>query len=211
MAVKGKGFSFYGGVNDVVGGSTRVINGKKVGCPIYGKWQQMFRRCYEEWYQDLHPTYKGCSVCPEWMLFSNFKSWAESKEWQGRDLDKDFLSEGNKVYSPETCILIPQDINKFLTIRTNDRGANPLGVTHNVKGAKKPYRAQANDYSGKRCGIGTFYTEMEAHMAYLRFKLETLSLHMLNYINEPLITKELTRIKDKILFHIENNLELTSF
>lgn len=215
MSIKSKGFAFYGGVNDVVGGTKRIINGVRVGCPIYSKWCKMFTRCHEEWYQDLHPTYKGCSICPEWMLFSSFKSWAEDMPWQGRDLDKDFLSGDSKVYSPDTCILIPQEINKFLTIRTNDRGANPLGVTHNsayVKGqSKKPFRAQCNDYNGKRYGIGTFYSEMEAHVAYLKFKLNVLEMHMLNYTNEPLITKGLTRIRDKILFHIENNLELKSF
>ena len=108
-------------------------------------------------------------------------------------------------------MLLPQEINKFITIRTNDRGDTPLGVTRNAKGYKKPFRSQCNDYNGKRCGIGTFYTEMEAHKAYLEFKLEVLELHMLNYSSDPLITRGLMRIKDKLEYHITNNLELTSF
>lgn len=203
------------GINDL-GYSTHIVNGKRTTLRSYTKWTNILIRCYSGWYSKEHPTYVGCSVAPEWHYYSAFKDWMDSQPYEGdRDLDKDFLSEGNKVYSPETCILIPQDINKFLTIRTNDRGANPLGVTHNsayVRGqSRKPFRAQANDYSGKRCAVGLFYDEMEAHMAYLKFKLEVLELHMLNYTNEPLITKGLTRIKDKIFFHIENNLELTSF
>ena len=202
-------------INDVRGGSKRVIDGKKVTCPIYNKWRRMFQRAYSPEYQTLHPTYQECRVCDEWRYYSKFKDWAEAQEWSNRDLDKDFLVEGNKVYSPTTCLFIPQEINKFLTIRTNDRGANPLGVTHNsayVKGqSKKPFRAQCNDYAGRRCEVGKFDDEMEAHMAYLKFKVDVLEMHMLNYTNEPLITKGLTRIRDKILFHIENNLELKSF
>lgn len=199
------------GVNDL-GYSTHIVDGKRVTLKSYTKWTNILIRCYSGWYAQEHPTYVDCKVCAEWHYYSAFKDWMDNQSYDGNmDLDKDFLVEGNKIYSPDTCILIPQEINKFLTIRTNDRGANPLGVTRATRWSKKYYRAQCNNYEGKRCAIGSYYSEMEAHMAYLKFKLEALELHMLNYTNEPLITKGLTRIRDKILFHIENNLELKSF
>lgn len=201
-------FKLAGRINNVAG-SVKLPDGRSN--PIYNKWNIMFNRCYSEKYQLEHPTYRGCYVCDEWFDFANFLDWIEKQDWIGKDLDKDFLFEGNKVYSPSTCLLLPQEINKFITIRTNDRGDTPLGVTHTRSGYKKPFRAQCNDYNGKRCTVGTFYTEMEAHKAYLGFKLEVLKLHMLNYSNDPLITRGLMRIKDKLEYHIVNNLELTSF
>ena len=54
MGGKSKGYAFYGGINDVTGATKRIIDGKEKSCPIYCKWLQMFRRCYEDWYLDLH-------------------------------------------------------------------------------------------------------------------------------------------------------------
>lgn len=50
--------------------------GKKIiwSCPYWEKWRSMIKRCYSKNYSIRNPTYKGCSVCKEWHLFSNFKS-----------------------------------------------------------------------------------------------------------------------------------------
>lgn len=48
--------------------------------------------------------------------------------WEGRALDKDFLVEGNKVYSPSTCVFLPSKLNTFIITRGNARGQYPLGV-----------------------------------------------------------------------------------
>ena len=50
------------------------------------------------------------------------------KEWfdnpvngykEGYSLDKDILVKGNKIYSPETCCFVPQDVNILFTKRTS--------------------------------------------------------------------------------------------
>lgn len=75
-------------------------------CPYYQTWKDMIKRCYSTKCQEKFPTYKGCSVSADWHTFSNFKAWMEKQNWEGKQLDKDILIEGNKVYSPETCVFV---------------------------------------------------------------------------------------------------------
>jgi len=79
----------------------KTIDGVMVVCPFYRKWISMLTRCYSKNYQLRHPTYKGCSVSDEWLLFSAFKSWMKKQDWDGKQLDKDLLISGNKIYSPD--------------------------------------------------------------------------------------------------------------
>ena len=69
----------------------------------YSHWRNMLVRCFDEKYKKESTTYANCSCCDEWLLFSNFKRWYESFNYQDYHLDKDILVKNNKVYSPETC------------------------------------------------------------------------------------------------------------
>jgi len=78
------------------------VNGKQKQnlvweCHYYRTWCGMLMRCYSAKHQERNPTYKGCSVSEEWLRFSNFKSWMERQDFEGMQLDKDLLFEGNKV------------------------------------------------------------------------------------------------------------------
>lgn len=159
----------YGvGVDDVNVGRTW-----KEKCPFYDRWRGMLRRCYSEQTLEKYPTYRGCSVCEEWLTFSNFKSWMEQQDWEGKHLDKDLLVKGNKVYSPETCIFVDKLVNRFTTERTHDRGKYPLGVTKLERLKDNPYAAQCSDpFTGKRGHIGVYSTPEEAHLAWKRRKHE---------------------------------------
>ena len=150
-------------------------NGKKKRkrirvCPFYEKWKSMLARCYYEQEQERHPTYKGCSVCEEWLTFSNFKRWMEKQDWQNRQLDKDILFPGNKVYSPDTCVFVDQRVNKFLTENTASRGEYLIGVCWR-KDCNK-FQAMCCDGKGRQKHLGYFNTEVEAHKIWLSFKLK---------------------------------------
>lgn len=54
----------------------------------------------------------------------------------GWALDKDILVKGNKIYSPETCCFVPQEINNLFTKRKSCRGTLPIGVKY-IKENKK--------------------------------------------------------------------------
>lgn len=218
-----KGRLVYGlGINDADYPTKKyeMINGKwKIvwRCPYHLKWEGLLYRCYSKKFQEKRPTYKGCSVCEEWLTFSNFKKWMEQQEWEGRALDKDFLVEGNKIYSPATCVFIPSKLNNFIITNGRSRGQYPLGVCYRKKPKdmvneyRKPYRSKINNLTGVLVHLGYHSTPEEAHQRYLQEKLKQCEEYLIEFNQEDSIIKGLTRIKDKIQCHIDNNLELISF
>ena len=101
----------------------------------YKLWLGMFTRCYSESYQNKFPTYKDCTVHPDWHNFQNFAEWYEENypnDGERYHLDKDIKIKGNKIYSPFACL--------FATVEDNVRSANaksyklvgPDGVVTNV-------------------------------------------------------------------------------
>lgn len=139
-------------------------------CPFYLKWRGILARCYSESQVKENPSYKDCSICQEWLIFSNFKAWMEKQDWQNKQLDKDLLFPGNKVYSPETCVFVDQRVNNFLIETGAARGEYMIGVCWHKQ--KNRFIAQCNDYKGKKIYLGCFDSELEAHQTWLAFKLK---------------------------------------
>jgi hypothetical protein len=100
---------------------------------LYTKWKNMIKRCYDEKERYKNPTYIRCSVCEEWHNFQNFAQWYNDNyyeiEGERMALDKDILVKGNKIYSPDTCIFVPHDINMLFVKCDKSRGEYPIGVS----------------------------------------------------------------------------------
>lgn len=160
----------YGvGVNDFE--YTIKVNG--VHIPEYLQWRSMISRCYNKTYNDLHPTYKDVYVEEYLHSFTNFYNFIHTLKGYGQidenekpfQLDKDLLGV-DKLYKRDNLCFIPQCINKFLTLRTLDRGECIIGV----------YKSSKNRFSSKLMidckvkNLGSFKTEMEAFQAYKEAK-----------------------------------------
>ena len=172
------------GINDadyaVTKRETIEVNGKQKQkivwvCPYYSVWASTLNRCYSLKYQERQPTYIGCSVSEEWLTFSNFRRWMESQDWECKQLDKDLLLEGNKVYSAETCVFVTQTVNKFTIDRGNDRGECLIGVNWNKENSKFRSRCR-NPFTKKSEHLGYFTCQVEAHQEWLKRKLELATL-----------------------------------
>ena len=166
MGIHKKNEKVYGvGINDADYVVQPTINGKLVRCPYYTTWCDMLKRCYSDKYQERRPTYKGCSVYPDWLYFMNFRKWMMTQDWQGKALDKDLLIEGNKVYSPSTCVFVDQITNKFTTDSGRSRGGYPIGAY--MDKLKGKFKAQCcNPFTKKRENLGYFTCEHQAHLAW---------------------------------------------
>ena len=145
-------------------------NGKHTKC--YDAWQRMLQRCYDPKFHEKHPTYKGCRVCEEWHNFQVFAEWYYEHyyefEGQTMNLDKDILNKGNKVYSADSCIFVPQFINKLFTKHDNKRGEYPIGVCKH----RNKFTAQLAKGNGKLIHLGVFNTPEEAFLVYKKAKEE---------------------------------------
>ena len=175
----------YGiGINDadyvVVKWETIEVNGKQKKklvwyCPYYRVWRSMLQRCYSPQAQERNPTYKGCSVSEQWITFSNFRLWMESQDWEGKQLDKDLLFEGNKVYSGETCVFVTKAVNTFTIDCGASRGECLIGVYWDKRAGKFQSKC-SNPFTKKQEHLGYFTSELEAHQAWLKRKLELSTL-----------------------------------
>lgn len=95
------------------------------------RWESMEKRCIDGGDQQIkYPRYAGTTN-----MFGNFNDFVEwSRAEVGYDLresignqswawciEKDILGNGSKVYSPETCLFVPNAVNIFLTARNAAR------------------------------------------------------------------------------------------
>lgn len=71
----------------------------------------MIKRCYAHLESSRHKTYTECEVCEEWQNFQNFAEWYDENYFNGCHIDKDIKIKGNKIYSPETCIMVTRSEN----------------------------------------------------------------------------------------------------
>ena len=156
------------GINDYVG--KIYINGEII--KSYKFWGNMLCRCYNKKFQEKFTNYKGCTVCDEWLSFSNFKKWFDENyrfdlEEKGirLELDKDLLVKGNKIYSPRRCVFIPKKINGFLTNIQKSNTSGYAGVYFDKVNNK--WVAQKRDFeTGKRIKIGSYNSKIKASIKY---------------------------------------------
>lgn len=139
-------------------------NSGGVGREAYLRWSAIWRRIQEP---DLFPSYADCSLDPDWHNFQNFAEWYYNtpynrKDWQ---IDKDILVPGNRVYSADTCVMVPDEINQFFTSKV---------------GIKAPYRGVTKDRHGKfvanlrnefgKHRLGYFENPEDAYQCYCEAK-----------------------------------------
>lgn len=152
---------------------TRDENGKKINS--YNCWKEMLKRCYSAKFQEKNQTYKDCCVSEVWLYYPNFKKWYDENYYEINNktsqLDKDIIIKGNKVYSPTTCVFVPNFINSLFTKKQNGRGDFPVGVCYHKR--DKKYQASLSIFKDGKSTVkhlGSFDTADEAFKAYRKAK-----------------------------------------
>ena len=190
-----RGLIYGVGVNDADYVVFRPVDGKTSWCPYFTVWRNMLKRCYSKEYQQAKSSYKGCRVAKEWHSFMRFRAWMLTQDWEGNQLDKDIVGDG-KLYSPETCVFIPQALNSFTIDSAASRGAWPIGVSLD----KGKFQADIS-FNGKRKKLGRFNTALEAHLAWAQAKA-ALAINWIARMTDQ-------RIKDGLQRYILNLIEGT--
>jgi len=147
-------------------------------------WRGMIERCYKPNRDRVKDrSYSECTVSTEWHNYQNFAKWYKDNYYKVDEevmmLDKDILLRDNKVYSKESCIIVPSRINMLINGRSrSDCGEYPLGVVYHK--ATKKYAAACNR-NGKPIHLGIYDTPQEAHDAYKIFKEKVIEEVAISY------------------------------
>lgn len=141
----------------------------------YGTWRSILGRCFDEDVKKKQPTYKDVTCCEEWLNYENFYEWLHNQpnftKWYNNDrwaVDKDIFIKRNKLYSPETCCLVPQNVNCLFLKREAERGEHPIGVRY-----RDGYGFIAschNPFTNKKEELGCHSTPEKAFTVYKVYK-----------------------------------------
>jgi hypothetical protein len=127
-------------------------------------YSNLLSRCSAEGAeQRRRPRYVGCTN--GFKDFNEFAEWHRKQVGYGVDnfqIDKDILSKGNKVYSPETCLLVPRQLNMVVVNGRGKRGEFPLGVSFDK--ARKMFIAKLS-VEHKTIVVGCMHTTPESAFA----------------------------------------------
>lgn len=148
------------------------INGKHT--KEYTTWKGILERSFNKKLKEKYLTYQNVICCDEWLLFENFYEWLHEQEnfnkWYNNDnwhLDKDILIKRNKIYSPDTCCLVPYNVNKLFVKNNANRGNFPIGV---YKHFNKYQSLCRNPFLNKVISLGLYNTSEEAFQVYKKYK-----------------------------------------
>lgn len=163
----------------------------------YNTWYNMMIRCYDVKYKQENPAYKDVTCCKEWLLYENFYEWLHKQEnfniWfslNKSSLDKDILIKGNKIYSPETCCLVPCNVNTLFAIHDRSNQNNlPIGVYYDE--SKNRYiSACSNPFIKKQIRLGVYDNKEDAFYDYKIYKENIIKKVANIEFNKHTITKE---------------------
>lgn len=152
-----------------------TIDGQKT--KEYTSWSAMITRCYTLTLsngENHYRRYEDVKVCDEWLLYENFYGWLHSQEnfdnWiqlNNGAVDKDILVKGNKVYSPDTCCLVPDNVNALFLKADRIRGKYPIGVTYKRRDGVFEVQCRLN---GKETYLGRRSTPEQGFLLYKEYK-----------------------------------------
>ena len=167
---------------------------KSIRTKEYCVWHSLIKRCYDQKTRERQPSYKIASICNEWLLFENFADWLCSQpnydKWLNSErwaLDKDILVKRNKVYSPKTCCLVPQNVNCLFLKRESQRGNYLIGVRYSSDGFMASCH---NPFTNKNEIIGCYSTSEKAFAAYKNYKKDIIKRVAEIEYNKGNITKQ---------------------
>lgn len=161
----------------------QIYNSIRSRCKNTRKHKESLERCYNEAF-----------MCQEWVDNpKNFVKWYLSHyysvENESMAVDKDLFGNGSKIYSPDTCCILPQGLNTLLTnckkpykVGQTPDNTLPLGVMYNSKTGK--YRSKII-FTGteKAIFLSEYDTKEEAFNEYKKMKQADICIVAAKYKN----------------------------
>lgn len=168
----------------------------KASSHAYKVYDGIKTRCKDTENDDhIRKCYDKVTMCQEWL--DNPKSFVKwyldhyyTVDDEEMDCDKDLLSGDSKIYSPETCCILPKSLNAILANckkhyreGTNEENTLPFGVIYN--GKKKKYYSDIQ-FTGteKNIKLSEWDTAEEAFKEYKMMKQADILMVAAQYKNK---------------------------
>ena len=148
----------------------------------YPAWFNMIKRCYKKQKSYDDESYDDCIVDKEWQKFQNFAKLYEENMYVCDErlvIDKVIKLHGNRMYSKEYCMLLPEKINLLFIKEKARRGDLPMGVHFHKE--RDNYVAMCS-VDGKTKYIGSYSNPQIAFNHYKEFKEKHIKKVLENYI-----------------------------
>lgn len=152
----------------------------------YSAWANMLSRCYDPSYS--HPeTYTNVEVDKDWHNYQVFAEWylrqTDSMSFNGTlCLDKDILTDAH-TYSESNCCIVPYAINSVV------KGSKGGKYLQGVKSRGNRFYTPFGKYV-------SYATEIEAHIAYVKFKsnkIREVAIEYQHYLSTEVFNALMTR------------------
>ena len=151
--------------------------GKRQACLEYSIYHKIKMRTGNLKTQEHRPTYKGCGISDNFEDYNFFVRWCRDQvgyNKAGWVLDKDILSYSYKLYSENTCVFIPSEINCFLTFSkrvssTSGYAGVSWQKSYNKAGGK--YIVSCAQLNGKNKTLGRTHCPLEGYKLYRKEKV----------------------------------------
>lgn len=146
----------------------KTPKGQYLEAPALSSWKLMLKRVHTD------VAYLDCEVIACWLDYQNYAEFYYKDEYrqQGWCLDKDILIKDNRVYGPDTCCFVPNEINSYIAnykgIRDRQEKDLPVGVSPFKK--QSLFRARVNDSISKKPIVKYFKNIEDAAQAYRDMK-----------------------------------------
>lgn len=187
VSVLGKGYIGSGNYLTKTSENIRTVE--------YSVWTSMMDRCYGERKQYSAYT-DNTEVCGEWLNFQNFAEWFNQNKYDiGNErlhLDKDIQYNGNRIYSPYHCILIPQLINEQFKDHSGREKQTDVDLPYTIRRYGERYSVSYRGYS-----LGNYNSVDKCVSVYLVEKKKYLRELINKYENMPDEVKQIVLNTDR--------------
>lgn len=136
----------------------------------YVYWSNMFKRCFSNKETAGNACYGETEIDERFHNYQDFAAWCNAQVGfgnKGWHLEKDILSQDVKIYSPDTCVFVPPEVNYFLV------GKDVVGQNRSAR----QYRYYERNKKAKAISLAERYKEVidsRVYEAILEFQPKTI-------------------------------------
>lgn len=123
----------------------------------YTLWSFAMKRCYGKYKK--YKSYEDCEICETWHDFQSMADWLTQNKYKTKStdslqLDKDILHPGNRIYSPENCLIVTKEVNMYFLGQHRIDSKYGAGVIFSDKSKYKKFQAMGRNWeTGERESI----------------------------------------------------------